>query len=362
MRRGRIFIFLALIIIIGVAGAYFYLRMRQGANPSASAATATPASRFVQVISAAQPIAPGTLITQEMLGSYPMPEENLVEGLIINPDDVLNMYAKMSIPQGAPITASAITAIPGSVNLPGSSWSTYIPQGLTAVSIPISRLSAAAFGVRDGDYVDVIVTMLLVDVDPAKQSSFPNNIAGLEMNEGVLTITEQKVTEGQFAIDEVANALMYIQPSEDQRPRMVTQMIMQKIQVLHVGTFPLPGEANSDLLTAQPVTAPTPTPNPSQPPQSQVIPSVVRPDMITLMVTPQDAVTLTYLIYSGAQINLTLRNPNDQDSVAQPDAAMLEYLLTQYNIPVPAKLPYSLAPRLDVLRQPQMPNDPTPVP
>lgn len=81
------------------------------------------------------------------------------------------------------------------------------------------------------------------------------------------------------------------------------------------------------------------------------------------MVTPQDAVTLTYLIYSGININLTLRNPNDLEAGLQPDAAMLEYLLTQYNIPVPAKLPYSLEPRVDDIVAPELPNDaPTPIP
>jgi nitrogenase molybdenum-iron protein alpha/beta subunit len=33
----------------------------------------------------------------------------------------------------------------------------------------------------------------------------------------------------------------------------------------------------------------------------------------------------------------------------QPDAATLEYLLTQYDIPVPAKLPYGITPRSDLL-------------
>jgi pilus assembly protein CpaB len=75
------------------------------------------------------------------------------------------------------------------------------------------------------------------------------------------------------------------------------------------------------------------------------------------MVSPQDAVTLTYLIYSGATITLSLRNPNDKTPITQPDAAMLEYLLTQYNIPVPAKLPYSMQPRLDTITQPKLPND-----
>ena len=72
------------------------------------------------------------------------------------------------------------------------------------------------------------------------------------------------------------------------------------------------------------------------------------------MVTPQDAVTLTYLLYSDAKITLSLRNPNDKTQITQPDAAMLEYLLTQYNIPVPAKLPYAMQPRLDILPVPTL--------
>ena len=68
------------------------------------------------------------------------------------------------------------------------------------------------------------------------------------------------------------------------------------------------------------------------------------------MVSPEDANTLVFLIYSGAKITLTLRNPNDTGPAVQTDAAMLEYLLTQYNIPVPAKLPYAVQPRLDTSR------------
>jgi pilus assembly protein CpaB len=132
-------------------------------------------------------------------------------------------------------------------------------------------------------------------------------------------------------------------------------MIMQNIQVLHTGTFALPGEVTNDQTNVSGAGAATPTPLPAN--QVQPTPVVVRPDIITLMVSPQDAVTLTYLIYSGAKINLTLRNPNDQTPISQPDAATLEYLLTQYSIPVPAKLPYSLQPRLDDLQVTPLPND-----
>jgi hypothetical protein len=70
------------------------------------------------------------------------------------------------------------------------------------------------------------------------------------------------------------------------------------------------------------------------------------------MVPNQDAVTLTWLVYSGAQITLTLRNPNDQMLSEQTDAATLEYLLTQYDIPVPPLLPVALDPRIDELMDP----------
>lgn len=362
MRRGRIFIYLALIIIIAVVGGWLYLQSRQKATtPHPVGTQATSAIRYVQVISAGQNIPAGTSITEAMLSSYQMPEDKLVQGLFTDTKDVVNMYAKITIPQGVPIMASELSAVSGNVNLPGSPWATYIPQGMTAVSIPITRLSSAAFGVRDGDYVDVIVTMLLVDVDPSMQSILPNKIAGLEAGQNnLIKITQTDVTQGQFQMDTVANVLMYIQPSESQRPRMITQMIMQNIQVLHVGTFPLPGETTSDQTQAQQSVQPTPTPAPGTPVAAPA--AVNRPDIITVMVSPQDAVMLTYLIYSGVEINLTLRNPNDQGTNTQPDAAMLEYLLTQYNIPVPAKLPYALAPRLDVLQQPKLINDSTPTP
>jgi hypothetical protein len=101
-------------------------------------------------------------------------------------------------------------------------------------------------------------------------------------------------------------------------------------------------------------------------PPPRLPPQVKQPrlsDIVTLMVSPDDANTLVYLIYSGAKITLTLRNPNSPGPAVQTDAAMLEYLLTQYNIPVPAKLPYTVQPRIDALVDPKLPGDvATPVP
>jgi pilus assembly protein CpaB len=87
----------------------------------------------------------------------------------------------------------------------------------------------------------------------------------------------------------------------------------------------------------------------------------VLPDIVTLIVSPQDSVTLSYLVYTNAQIMMALRNPGD-DARQATEASVLQFLLSQYNIPVPAKLPYAMQPALNVLVAPSLPNDAATVP
>ena len=367
MKRGRIFIYLALIIFIAVAAVGVYL-WRHPSTTQPTATQATPPMNYVEIVTAGQNIIPGTPITEAMLSSIQISATDLVQGEFTNKADVVGLYARFSIPQGVVIMDSSVSAMPGNVNLPGSSWAPFIPQGLTAVAIPITRLSSVAYGIRDGDYVNIIVTMLLVDVDPTNQSVLPNFTANVTMPIDGSQLTAQITSGGEGSrvgstiLDETLNQPVYLVPSEGQRPRLVTQMILQNVQVLHVGKFPLPGETVSDQLTLSEsgiVVTATPTPAGQQPPGVVTVPP---PDIVTLMVSPDDANTLVYLIYSGAKITLTLRNPYNPDPAVQTDAAMLEYLLTQYNIPVPGKLPYAVQPRLDNLLEPELPGDLTSVP
>jgi len=132
--------------------------------------------------------------------------------------------------------------------------------------------------------------------------------------------------------------------------------------VLQMGNFRTPAEK-----AALEATAPAPTataePGAEQPQQAAPTPTPVPapPDVITLIVTPQDAVTLNYLIYSGAQLTLALRNPNDA-AADGTEAVTLSYLLDQYNIPIPVKLPYGSQPAVDALVPPVLTNDGTPTP
>ena len=364
MRRGRtILVILVVVVVLFVVGV-LAVRML-GGGIGKPAATPTPGIRYVDIVTAGQNILPGTQITEEMLSTMRIPETDQITGEMTDKNVVIGQFARMQIPQSLPILEVMISPTPGTSTSPGSSWATQIPSGLTAVSIPISRLNSAAFGIRDNDFVNVIVTLLLVDVDASYQTVLPNYTAAvvgagaLEKSLPFLTVQINSggaaSTQGRTELDPTLNNAVYIVPSELQRPRMVTQMIMQNIQVLHVGSFLLP-EEEAAMQAATP-SGVTPTPGAGAQ-QTQI----TRPDIITLMVTPQDAVVLTNLIYNGSQITLTLRNPNDFDFKTTTDAATLQYLLSQYNIPVPAKLPYSLQPRIDVLTPPVLPNDAIVVP
>ena len=89
---------------------------------------------------------------------------------------------------------------------------------------------------------------------------------------------------------------------------------------------------------------------------------MILPDTITLVVTPQDAVTLTYLTYTGARYTLVLRSPGDDQRI-MTEAGTLQFLLDQYNIPLPTRLPYAIEPRINFLTLPsQYTIFPTPVP
>jgi hypothetical protein len=148
--------------------------------------------------------------------------------------------------------------------------------------------------------------------------------------------------QGRVELDPTFQKPIYTVPSELQRPRLVCQMVLQNVVVMNLGNF--------QLQQSPVVVDPNATPSPTQ---SQQEPA---PDIVTLMVTPQDSIALNYFVYSGAVISMTLRNPND-DALIDAQSATLTYLLTQYNISLPSKLPYAQQPRLDVLVPPLLPND-----
>jgi pilus assembly protein CpaB len=346
MRRGRILIFLVLIVIIGLALLYFAVTQFGGLT---GVVPPTPAA-LTEVYFAAQNIPQGTEITPEMISTFSIPPENVAEVMFTVGEEsaLIGQTARFSLDQGVVITSSMVGE--GPVEVSGPTWAVQIPPGMVAAAIPTNRMALVGYGVGDGAHVNVNACMLFVDIDPAYQTLLPNFTAVLTgpfaPAEGAPTLSMGVVTgelisrQGRVELDPTLQQPLYTVPSETQRPRLVCQMILQDVVVLKLGNFGVQA----------PAADPNATPSPAQQQQAT-------PDIVTLMVTPQDSISLNYFVYSGAQLTMSLRNPNDTSRFAA-ESATLTSLLTQYNISLPSKLPYGTQPRVDVL-VPPLPTNPS---
>ena len=349
MKRGsRLMIILVVVIVILVAAAFFVLR---GSGMTGSAAPTPTTIPMVNIVYVKQPINRDDQIKDDAIEVKPYygnPSAKMIQDKSL----VVGKYAIFPLSQGLPITSDMLADRPG-LEQPGSMAAKVVSPGLVAISIPISPLGLISYGLRDGDRVNVIATTRFVDVDPSFQAKLPNYTAvvtGPGFLPDTLPVLSSKISsggdtsaQGRAELDPTLNQAIYLQPSESQRPRLVSQMILQNIQVLHVGDFPYLDTANStggSTTTSTAAQAPAdaqaaapggPTPVPS--------PTPLPPTNVTLIVSPQDALALTYLMNSDAQFTLVLRAPDDTTHI-ETEATTLQYLLSQYAIPVPAKLPY----------------------
>ncbi|HJS18471.1 MAG TPA: SAF domain-containing protein [Anaerolineales bacterium] len=344
MRRGRSIIFILLIVVVGIA--LLALLWNQFGTPVVPQPTQPV---LTEVFYAAQNIPQGTTITSEMLGRFSIPPENVAEVMFTSSEEsaLVGQTARINLDQGTVITSSVVGDAP---DISGPSWAVQIPTGMVAATIPTNRLALGGYAINDGAHVNVNACMLFVDVDPAYQAVLPNYtsiLTGTGFLEGQLPVLsvgaltgELPSRQGRVELDATLQQPFYTVPSEAQRPRLVCQMILQDVVVMKLGNFAL-----------QPVsTDPNATPSPAQAQQQ------ASPDIITLMVSPQDSISLNYFVYSGAMMSMTLRNPNDTSRIAA-ESTTLTSLLTQYNISLPSKLPYAAQPRIDLLSPPLLPND-----
>jgi len=368
MRRGRLLILVAIILLLGVAAAFLFLR---GVKPPGGGGQATPIAIDRQnVVIAAQDISRGAVIPENGVILAPFPADAVVETMITNDvKQVIGRYARQDIARGLPITTGMITKEAGDLLGTGSTASVAIPPGYTAIAVPMNRLSGVAYALRDGDNVDVIGTMLMVDVDADFQSILPNSsmillgnnaapLTGYACQEvkasekGLECINPEAPPFARVDTEATTGTQLYAKPSESQRPRLVSQRLVENAIVLHVGSFTIQGAEDQAGIGAPAA------PAAGAPPQTtpQVATGPVAPDIVTLIVTPQDALTINWAIKSGVDLVLTLRGPKD-DSTTETTSVTLKYLVDNYNITVPTKLPYGLEPRLTLPVSPVLPND-----
>lgn len=357
---GVIFFVLALILVLLIAGVFFAVRFLNIPIPIAGLApqaqtvenTPTPAPQTVKVAILTQAVNRGGVIKEEMVTLVEMPKTDYTEGVFFNDTkQVVDKKAKYALQPGTPLTPALLVDAKT-----GSTPAFDIPAGMVAIAVPISRLTSVAYALQPGDSVNVIVSFLITDLDPTFQSRLPNK-AGTVVQPGTqpaategggtgpttitMTLTGSGSDVGRTEIDQTLNQPVYLVPSEPQRPRLISQTLIQGALVLWVGDF-TPGAYEK----GTPGEQPTPTPVPQGQETAAQGPQPYNPDIITLVVEPQDAVAINNILLqgAGAQLNLVLRSAGDT-TIKETDAVTLQFLMDHYKVPLPAKVPYGIEPR-----------------
>jgi Flp pilus assembly protein CpaB len=355
-RGGRVLVYIILIVAVGAVLTYLLLSGTGGKNPSKGPApTSTPNYELTEIVVSSQFIPRGSLISADVLTTIHYPIAELPQDTFFTKiEDAVGTKAKYNIDPAVPLTTNMVIHENG-----GSLAAFDIPSGMTAFSIPASPETAVSYAPQKGDHVMVVGCLMLTDVDTNYQTRLPNNtsttiVSGSLGSNNIIsqgltnTLSVQGNPEGlssargRYELDPTTNQMVFVIPSEVQRPRLVCQTIIQDAIVLQSGMFPLGAAVDGLQPSATPVVVAT---------QQVVNTGPSYPGSITLVVSPQDTLVLNYLLLSGAKLSMALRGAGDVGSVAT-DPVTLQYVMDQKNIPSPLKLPYSIEPRVDTLIYP----------
>jgi Flp pilus assembly protein CpaB len=295
------------------------------------------------------------------------PEEFVPISAFQSVEEVVGSIARTEIYREELVLSSKVVPDLTGLAAAGSDAAAVLPPNRVAVAIPIDRLTSVGYAIRPGDRVDVITSMLFVDVDQQFQTLLPNvvrflSVAPSEDNPNVVTISLGELRgQGEFDTLNIRSdslggsrfETVLIEPSEfQQRPRLTTQTTIQDALVIWVGTFPEDG--NMFGATATPFATATPLPDEVGGTTDEVTieetPEVApRPDIVTLAVSPQEAVELTWFVEAGLPLTFALRSASST-SLQDTNAVTLNYIMNRFNIRVPERANYSLEPAIRSIR------------
>lgn len=344
MQRGRLLIILGIILGLATVGAVAFLVLNGGGlGPVVAEPTPVPTPgvapepqgvQTTQVIVALQPIGRGSEFVAGSIGRRDWPANNVPPEIIADEAETIGKVAKTDIVQGQVIVRSMLVDVFGA-----GEASFQIPAGRVAVAYPINRQKSVAYAIQPGDYVDILVTAFFVDVDEEFQTTLPNKLRFIlpeldpETNDptGKFTLAEP-VDEGRFVVAaQDTPAIVFAR--EAQLPRRVAQLTVQAAKVIRVGPWILP-------------TPVPPPPDAQQQDQQGPTPTPTLPDIVTLAVTPQDALVMLWLRQNSIYSEMALRAAGEENADHLTEAVTLQYMLTRFNIAVPPKIEFVMSPSL----------------
>jgi pilus assembly protein CpaB len=340
-----------------------------GAAGGGTQPTAVPKPTTVKLIIAGHNIRRGTRLTEQdvatldwpLLSTVPVPADTITVTDQAGLEQVTDRVSRIDIVQGQLVLNAMLTPAsqPPQLGATGSDAALLIPPGMVAIAFPLNRNSSVAYALQSGDHVDVMMSFRFIDLDKDFQTKLPNAVTTFSGGTGfpgnptdsttIGLVTQGREDKGPFGVSVLAVA-----GEPDQRPRQTTQLVISNVIVMRLGDWPLNGE-ESVVVTAAPAQASAATPAPG-PTAAAAGPTAVppAPDIITLVMSRQDALVLKYSLEVGADIDFALRSAYDSDAKAnvKTDSVTLQYIFDTYNVAQPPRLPIGFEPSIDIVINP----------
>ena len=326
MPRGRTMILLGVVLLL-VAIIAFVVASQQPVEPVGPTPEPTPVIKTVKIVVAAQNIPRGWVISEDAVTLMDWPETNLPPGTFSSVDDVRNLIARTDILFNQPVLNVMLTQDRAQLVARGSDAALQIPNDKRAVAIPIDQLASVGYAIQPGDHVDVLVSMWLTDVDRDGQ------YVVVPFNRNLV----DELVAGGIELDAATQQVFQLTLNVTPFPRLASQLVLQDLEVLSVGEWrdptPLPRFTPGVPGEPTPVAAEAPAGGPTGTPR--------RPDVVLLIVSPQQALILQWLRETDSIIDLALRGATDRAPV-DTSTVTLQYLFDNFNITLPPKLDFAV--------------------
>lgn len=394
MKKSRIALWLIFLLVLGLPSGAIFAAEGPQSIAQEDGEGEEENNEFVNVVVARVPIPLGTRLEVEYLETELRPINNIaVRGgyFFGSPEEVAGSIVKTDIAQGQEVLAPMLAISASDLPDIGSDLSLHIDNGRVSIAFPVDSLSAASYAMRPGDFVDVLMSFDLIELDLEFQTPLPNitrlvDADALEEGEFFLlpAISQGRlelIPEIDRVITTVPQGIDNVQVASgeetiiSQIPRRTSQMTIQQAEVLWLGNWSHAGQSgwegpNNYALLVQLEELERLESEVEQLPtedrealllnyglQAQTLRdqleiarnrlTQIKPDLIILSLPLQDALTMKWALEEpGIDIDLALRSQGDR-AVFVTTAVSLPQLVEQAGLAIPEPFQFGLEPPIE---------------